>query len=226
MLDVTRELLREVMKLLRAERACAVPEEFQGFDLLVSGVVGAGVVSQPGRHRSDGCRGRRPTAIPTRSRASRAGPRRPRRSTHQSNTPPADAFSRPGRSDLQLLRSTRCRGERGFALHTGRRRALRRITASPRRIGDYAKAALVLTHIEQLQLRNSCRDHFSGGHRELWSRKKGTTGFNVQVVSLLDGRPVYVSDPQSGNARNTAAFTATPVIQRKAMSSVMPSSQD
>lgn len=55
-----------------------------------------------------------------------------------------------------LLRSVRCLGERGFALLTGRWRALRRITASPRRIGDYVKAALVLTHIEQLQLRSSC----------------------------------------------------------------------
>jgi len=51
-----------------------------------------------------------------------------------------------------LLRSTRCRGERGFALLTGRWRALRRITASPQRIGAYVKAALVLTHIEHLQL--------------------------------------------------------------------------
>ena len=48
------------------------------------------------------------------------------------------------------------RGERGFALLTGRWRALRRITASPRRIGAYVKAALVLTHIEHLQLRDSC----------------------------------------------------------------------
>ena len=55
-----------------------------------------------------------------------------------------------------LLRSVRCRGERGFALLTGRWRALRRITASPQRIGAYVKAALVLTHIEQLQLRASC----------------------------------------------------------------------
>jgi hypothetical protein len=55
-----------------------------------------------------------------------------------------------------LLRSVRCRGERGFALLTGRWRALRRITASPRRIGDYVKAALVLTLIEQIQLRTSC----------------------------------------------------------------------
>jgi hypothetical protein len=55
-----------------------------------------------------------------------------------------------------LHRATRCRGERGFALLTGRWRALRRITASPRRIGDHVKAGLVLLHIEQLQLRNSC----------------------------------------------------------------------
>jgi DDE superfamily endonuclease len=55
-----------------------------------------------------------------------------------------------------LLRSVRCRGERGFALLTGRWRALRRITASPRRIGDYVKAALVLMLIEQVQLRTSC----------------------------------------------------------------------
>jgi DDE superfamily endonuclease len=54
-----------------------------------------------------------------------------------------------------LLRSVRCLGERGFALLTGRWRALRRITASPSRIGDYVKAALVLTHIEQRQLRTS-----------------------------------------------------------------------
>lgn len=55
-----------------------------------------------------------------------------------------------------LHRATRCRGERGFALLTSRWRALRRITASPRRIGHYVKAALVLTHIEQTQLRRSC----------------------------------------------------------------------
>jgi len=47
-----------------------------------------------------------------------------------------------------LLRSVRCLGERGFALLTGRWRSLRHITASPRRIGDIVKAALVLTHLE------------------------------------------------------------------------------
>jgi hypothetical protein len=39
-------------------------------------------------------------------------------------------------------------GERGFALLTGRRRTLQHITASPRKIGDIARAALILTHFE------------------------------------------------------------------------------
>ena len=30
---------------------------------------------------------------------------------------------------------------------------------------------------------------------ELWSRKHGTTGFNVQLVCLLDGAAIYISDP-------------------------------
>jgi hypothetical protein len=32
-------------------------------------------------------------------------------------------------------------------------------------------------------------------HRELWSRKHGTTGFNAQLVCLLNGDAIYVSDP-------------------------------
>jgi hypothetical protein len=55
-----------------------------------------------------------------------------------------------------LLRSTRCLGERGFALLTGRWRALQRVTVSPRRIGELAQAALVLTRIENIHLRTSC----------------------------------------------------------------------
>jgi DDE superfamily endonuclease len=51
-----------------------------------------------------------------------------------------------------LLRGLRCLGERGFALLTGRWRALRHITISPRRIGDITKAALVLTHFEHGRL--------------------------------------------------------------------------
>jgi hypothetical protein len=51
-----------------------------------------------------------------------------------------------------LLRSTRCIAERGFALLTGRWRALQHITASPSRISDYVQAALVLTHFEHRYL--------------------------------------------------------------------------
>ncbi|MEV4098311.1 transposase family protein [Streptosporangium saharense] len=47
-----------------------------------------------------------------------------------------------------LLRALRCLGKRGFTLLTQRRRTLQRITASPSRIGDIVKAALVLTHFE------------------------------------------------------------------------------
>lgn len=51
-----------------------------------------------------------------------------------------------------LLRGLRCLGERGFALLTGRWRALRHVTTSPRKIGDIVKAALVLTHFEHGRL--------------------------------------------------------------------------
>ncbi len=62
----------------------------------------------------------------------------------------------PGRQELDintrtrnaLLRSLRCLGERGFALVTARWRALQHITLSPGKIGDIARAALVLTHFE------------------------------------------------------------------------------
>ena len=47
-----------------------------------------------------------------------------------------------------LFRSLRCLGERGFALITGRWRTLQHVTASPSKIGDIARAALVLTHFE------------------------------------------------------------------------------
>jgi hypothetical protein len=52
-----------------------------------------------------------------------------------------------------------------------------------------------------------------GDHRELWSRKHGTTGFNVQLVSLLDGTPVYIADPLPGKAHDARAFTETPVAE-------------
>ena len=47
-----------------------------------------------------------------------------------------------------LLRDLRCRGERGFALLTQRWTTLQRITASPRRTTQIARAALVLTQFE------------------------------------------------------------------------------
>ncbi len=33
---------------------------------------------------------------------------------------------------------------------------------------------------------------------ELWSRKHGTTGFNAQLLCLLDGTAIYISDPLPG----------------------------
>jgi hypothetical protein len=47
-----------------------------------------------------------------------------------------------------LLRSLRCLGERGFALLEQRWRTLQHVFLSPSRVGDIAKAALVLTHFE------------------------------------------------------------------------------
>ncbi|MFC7647562.1 transposase family protein [Streptosporangium lutulentum] len=56
------------------------------------------------------------------------------------------------RTRNMLLRALRCLGERGFALLTQRWRTLQRITASPSKIGDIARAALVLTHFEHGRL--------------------------------------------------------------------------
>ena len=50
-------------------------------------------------------------------------------------------------------------------------------------------------------------------HKELWSRKHGTTGFNTQLVSLLDGEAVYVSDPLAGKTHDATAFNETPVME-------------
>ncbi|WP_190817107.1 transposase family protein [Saccharopolyspora pogona] len=52
----------------------------------------------------------------------------------------------------KLLRGLRALGERGFALLTGRWRALRHFTTSPRKIGPIVKAALVLTQFEHGRL--------------------------------------------------------------------------
>jgi hypothetical protein len=52
------------------------------------------------------------------------------------------------RTHNAIHRSLRCLGERGFALLTQRWRTLQHITASPSKIGDIARAALILTHFE------------------------------------------------------------------------------
>ena len=50
-------------------------------------------------------------------------------------------------------------------------------------------------------------------HPELWSRKHGTTGFNTQLICLLDGEAVYISDPLAGRTHDATAFATTPVVQ-------------
>jgi hypothetical protein len=55
-----------------------------------------------------------------------------------------------------LLRAKRALGERGFAILTGRWRALRHTTASPRNVGDIVRAGVVLTQFEYRYLPNSC----------------------------------------------------------------------
>jgi hypothetical protein len=71
----------------------------------------------------------------------------------RSSSPPATRWlDADNRCYNALLRGLRCLGERGFAVLTGRWRALRHITASPRKIGAIVKAALVLTHFEHGRL--------------------------------------------------------------------------
>ncbi|WP_433243839.1 DUF6531 domain-containing protein [Streptosporangium sp. CA-135522] len=56
------------------------------------------------------------------------------------------------RTRNMLLRALRCRGERGFALLTQGWRTLQGIAVGPSKIGDIARAALVLTRFEQGRL--------------------------------------------------------------------------
>jgi hypothetical protein len=50
-------------------------------------------------------------------------------------------------------------------------------------------------------------------HPNLWSRKHGTTGFNAQLLCLLDGTPVYISEPLSGNTHDAVALHKTSVAK-------------
>ena len=43
-------------------------------------------------------------------------------------------------------------------------------------------------------------------HQELWNKKHKTTGFNAQLISLLDGTAVWVSDPLPGKTHDAKAF--------------------
>ena len=62
--------------------------------------------------------------------------------------PDGQELDTDSRTRNALQRSLRCLGERGFALLTGRWRTLQHVTASPSKIGDITRAALVLTHFE------------------------------------------------------------------------------
>ena len=45
------------------------------------------------------------------------------------------------------------------------------------------------------------------GNDELWSRQHGTTGFNAQLVCLLDGAAIYISDPLPGCTRDAKGIS-------------------
>jgi hypothetical protein len=38
------------------------------------------------------------------------------------------------------------------------------------------------------------------GRKELWNKKHGTRGFNVQFISRADGTVIWVSDPPAGKS--------------------------
>lgn len=46
---------------------------------------------------------------------------------------------------------------------------------------------------------------------DLWTRKKGTTGHNFQVITNLAGAIRYISDPVPGSIHDSIAITMTPV---------------
>lgn len=43
-------------------------------------------------------------------------------------------------------------------------------------------------------------------HQELWNKKHKTTGFNTQLISLLDGTAAWISDPLPGKTHDARAF--------------------
>jgi hypothetical protein len=91
-----------------------------------------------------------PTAA-ARAPASASAPRSraPRRKKGAAPGEPGDSQ----RTRNLLLRGLRCQAERGFALLTRRWAALQHVTASPSRITEITRAALVLTHWEHKYLK-------------------------------------------------------------------------
>ena len=67
-------------------------------------------------------------------------------------TPPRELDENQRTRNL-LLRGLRCRGERGFALLARRWAVLQHVTASPSRVTEITRAALVLTHWEHKYLK-------------------------------------------------------------------------
>ena len=43
-------------------------------------------------------------------------------------------------------------------------------------------------------------------HQELWNKKHKTTGFNAQLISLLDGTAAWISSPLPGKTHDARAF--------------------
>ena len=50
-------------------------------------------------------------------------------------------------------------------------------------------------------------------HPELWNGKHKTTGFNAQLISLLDGTAVWISGPLPGKTHDARSFTDTGAAQ-------------
>ena len=46
-------------------------------------------------------------------------------------------------------------------------------------------------------------------HQELWNKKHKRTGFNAQLISLLDGGAVWISDPLPGKTHDAKAYKET-----------------
>jgi DDE superfamily endonuclease len=46
-------------------------------------------------------------------------------------------------------------------------------------------------------------------HQELWNKKHKTTGFNTQLISLLDGTAVWISGPLPGKTHDAKALRET-----------------